>query len=119
VVWLSNTAVNQVREEAEGTARGLRRNAASRALRSPTAIRRPNAARLVSGLWSSPSSQLRPTRRLPEPSRGPVATVPSSTLHYRCGGSAGIHRLPNSPARRRRAGTFSAGILLDLVVADQ
>ena len=78
-----------------------------------------HAARLVSGLWSSPSLQLRPTRRLPEPYRGPVATVPSSTLHYRCGGSAGIHRLPNSPARRGRAGTFSHRILLDLLAADQ
>jgi hypothetical protein len=53
---------------------------------------RPNgldAARLVSGLWSSPRS----TRTDSAPSQTLCRVrwlLPSSALHYRCGGSAGI-----------------------------
>ena len=86
-----------------GTGRAAAAARCRTCLLSPTATRRPNHCKAGFRALEWPSLSARtgsaPSQTL---AMGPVAIWPSSTLHYRCGGSAGITTgFPNYPAPAR------------------
>lgn len=90
-------------ERREGVGAQRARHPPATAHRDPSA----NCSGLVSGLWSGATR--RRTGSAPSQVAGqPRGITPSSSLHYRCGGSAGFSPASQFSSPRQRAGTSSA-----------